>query len=404
LLTKDLVRFIKKDGIVIPFFLTKKSAGFYYADQILELFNSGLGKTRRELDEMFQPIIKSSRIPKVVKGLYKLLLDISEFSAVEEKDLYHKRELLFEKSAFTIKTSKFQKYSEYKNEVQSVLNEIDLDSGKIYSDHPDNQKLLSFKKINSEELLNRYNLAIVQSLLLHTSSIRITLSGITWPKLNSFLRYLKFFGLVVKVENNIIETSKKIVFFVDGPLSIFENSNKYGLRLASFFPVIPLFKQWKLDASINIDGTFLNLSLDELSGLKSHYKKLSSYVPEEIKMFYNNFHSKTDDWSISSDSEILNLGEQKFVIPDYILQHLNRNTKVFLFFLNKWNSTDALNIMTKIAEKKIPAIFGLEKYLEKKIDLSVCERIFDKKINSFFTYRDYPGVQTVLKQLNLFIR
>ncbi len=406
MLTKDLVRFIKKDGSVIPLFLTEKSAGFYYADQTLDLLSSSVGKTRRELDEIFQPIIKSSKIPKVVKGLYKLLLDISEFSIQEEKDLSRKRELLFEKSASIIKTSEFQKYSEYKNIIQNFLKETDIDSGKIYSDHPDNQKIVGFKKISSEELLNRYNLAIVQSLLLYTSSIKITLSAITWPKLNSFLRYLKFFGLVAKLEDNtnsFKETVKSFIFHVDGPLSIFENSNKYGLRLASFFPVIPLFKQWKLDAVINIDGVPLNLSLNELSGLKSHYKKLSSYIPEEIKMFYNNLRNKTEDWSISSDSEILNLGEQKFVIPDFTILSKNRKSKIFLFFFNRWNCADASNIMKRISELKIPAIFGIEKHIEEKMDLRFCNESFDEKINASFTYREYPGVQAVLKQLNLFL-
>jgi len=42
---------------------------------------------------------------------------------------------------------------------------------------------------------------------------------------------------------------------LDGPASLFSQSQKYGIRMANFLPALPLCDRWEMAATILIDET-----------------------------------------------------------------------------------------------------------------------------------------------------
>ena len=80
-------------------------------------------------------------------------------------------------------------------------------------------------------------------------------------------KYLKFFRLLCTAEAVADKKNKKqpqvIRLKIDGPASILENSLKYGLQLASFFPALCRLKKWKISSAIKVRERNLKLKLDE---------------------------------------------------------------------------------------------------------------------------------------------
>ena len=73
-----------------------------------------------------------------------------------------------------------------------------------------------------------------------------------WPeplRLRQLLRYLKFFGLLFQTSGG--SRGEGLHVRVDGPLSVLESSNRYGLQLAEFLPALLLWDPpWQAEAEV----------------------------------------------------------------------------------------------------------------------------------------------------------
>ena len=101
---------------------------------------------------------------------------------------------------------------------------------------------------------------------------------------------------------------------IDGPASILENSLKYGLQLASFFPALCRLKKWKISSAIKVRERNLKLKLDETSGLKCHYTNFGAYIPEEIKMFQSCFNQMETTWQIIDRAPYIKAEENRLAM------------------------------------------------------------------------------------------
>ena len=61
---------------------------------------------------------------------------------------------------------------------------------------------------------------------------------------------------------------------LDGPESLFSQTRKYGIRMASFLPTLPLCDRWEMESEILMDETTTEthrFELDHTTDLSSHY-------------------------------------------------------------------------------------------------------------------------------------
>ena len=156
----------------------------------------------------------------------------------------------------------------------------------IYEDLPENDRLVKLAFITPKQVLERYNVGLVQGLLLHAGSIQLTVHDTDPAKLRRLFKYLKFYRLLARIslDNNALEenTPDKLSIVIDGPASIFDQSKRYGFQLACFFPAVCALDHWSMRAEITWKDAKRFLVLDESSGLVCHYHNFTAYVPEEI--------------------------------------------------------------------------------------------------------------------------
>ncbi|OGV35570.1 MAG: hypothetical protein A2020_07155 [Lentisphaerae bacterium GWF2_45_14] len=407
MLTRELIRFRTMNSYAKPQFVDVNDENLLeFASQLISIYDPEVAMLRGEIEENLLPLLKSCKDIKFAKGLNKIMLDRCKFSAPSDIDYTAMRKMVFQCSAELLRSGEFPDHMQFRDAIVSESDDILLfDQKGIYSDLPDNETLKSVKKIFPRELLERYNCSLVQSLLLHSAGLEIEIEEPEPAKMRKMLKYLKFFRLLAQISKG--KSSKvndgmpdSLAMSVDGPASIFENTQKYGLQLASFFPAVCDMAHWRLKAVIKINDKELKLSLDESSGLVSHYKNFSSYVPEEIVMFHKLFKEKSLDWEICGHSSFLNLGGQELVFPDFSFRKKNSPRTVYLELFHRWHSTHIMELLhTCESRQELPLIIGVDKFLAGKPEIAALleESSFFKE--SGFTFRDFPGVDRVLGTL-----
>ena len=92
---------------------------------------------------------------------------------------------------------------------------------------------------------------------------------------------------------NRVEGSMREGYLIhlDGPLSLFSATTKYGMQMANFLPAILLCQDYRLNAEIlwGPKREIRTFHLDQNDGLVSHYHDTGTYIPAEVTAFAERF-------------------------------------------------------------------------------------------------------------------
>jgi len=339
-LTKDLVKFSRRKDRIHPHSIKTDQQGLLdLAQDLLNIYQFGEGKNRQELEEESSIIINGFSTPLMARGLNRLCLDRCEFTQCLEVDFASAREQVFDLSAKHLKEADKYDFEGFRDQIESqVPNELqELVHEDLYGDLPHSDLLLKFKSMRPVDLLHRYNLAQVQYHMLFAGDLTLTLKKVEAAELRKIFKYLKFFRLLARIESPQKGTLK---ITIDGPISLFENTRKYGLQLANFIPAFVDCANWQFEAKVDLPR-FKNkvLKLTHRAGLKSHYKNFSAFVPEEIRLFHKTFADKAKDWQIVGDTPFVEMGEegkQELIFPDLSFAKDAKTVHMELF--HRWHA------------------------------------------------------------------
>jgi hypothetical protein len=405
MLTKDLLRFRRINGYARPMFVDTSHKGLLdLATRLINIYDFEQGLSRAEIEEAALPLLKTQKDLKLAKGLNKIILDRCVFDIPGNTDCAGTRKKIFTRSAKLIKSGKFPGYMDFYNAMHPEDREIlKFMEGGIYSDLPENEKLIGIKKIFPKELLQRYNCSLVQSLLIYSGNINIKVEDPDPAELRKMLKYLKFFALLAEFKSNAPpgpDIPQQLQLKVDGPMSLFENTRKYGIRLASFFPAVCGLRKWKIRTNLEINGSELKLSLDETSGLVSHYRNFSAYVPEEISVFKKLFSKKSGKWRFSESSPLLNMGGQNILFPDFTFENIETGNSTHLELFHRWHSGPLEKVIRHCERNtETPLIIGVDRFIYNKPETKKMLDSSDFFRQYGFLFRDFPAVSNVVKTL-----
>ncbi len=395
MLTRDLLRYRNQGGFKVSFIDPAAPLLQELAAELIAAYRGAAeSKMRRgELEELVDVLLKGARDPKIAAGLNKLLLDRTSFDPVREIDYPASRRELFTAAAQSL----CKELDDYRNALFTNESFAGFMAGDIYGDLPDNERVTGFREIYQGELLNRYNLALVQGLLFYAGDLQFTVSDSNPAELRRLFKYLKFFRLLAEMHRKKTKGKTVIELEVSGPFAIFQNSRKYALQLAAFFPAVVNLEEWSLVAEIDMAGRKGKLKLDQTSGLVSHYRNFSSYVPEEIRMFHQLFKKQVEEWKIVGDSPFIDGGGQEIVFPDLSFEN-TAGKVVHLELFHRWHR-GGLEKRVALLKKKpsLPLILGVDRALADDETFAMLERELGDRV---FRFRDFPGVERVKNTLN----
>ncbi len=398
MLTKDLIRTRTYKGELKPQFIdTSNPSLIELATELLALYDPSMKLSRTEIESGVMGVVNSARDIKLAKGINKLILDRTEFSTGGDFDHRSFRQEIFTYTTELLKAGR--PVEEYLSLVREKFGDRIDQLDDIYGDHPECEQLVSIKPISPHNLLERYNVSLVQSLLLQSNSLEITLQEPDSAKLRRLFNYLKFFRLLADVRYSTNYKSR-LHLTVAGPGSVLENVNKYGLQIASFFPALVQMSRWSMVASVKYNKKELNLTLDQKSGLVSHYNRIGVFVPEEISLFQKQFQKKKSEWKISDRAPFVKLDDGSLLFPDMFFRHSSGKI-IALELFHRWHSTPLLTRLTNAEQfKSSDVIIGVDRSVAKKPHIK--EELASSEFyqTNGFQFNDFPAITIVLKLLD----
>jgi predicted nuclease of restriction endonuclease-like RecB superfamily len=361
MLTGNLVRVRLKGNRVVPLYIDPTDPALVgVAERLLEAYRTGLNQTRGELDESLAESVGDMSGQLVHQGLAKLLEDRCEFETVSGHPPEKLRELVFRAAArhrlqsaaaaAAVKPT-FPRLLEPAVPAfdrAAVLSEVadglgasarEVEAG-LFADLKTEQRLITFEDTTPERLLHRYNVSLAQAVLLRSTGVVVSIYGETPQRYRALLRSIKFHRLVCEADTPARDTCR---LRLDGPLSLFTATQKYGLQLALFLPALLNCKAFELRADVRWgaqrkEKTFVLTSDD---GLVSTAPDYGSYTPPELAMFAELFRKKQPGWLILEEAEVFPLGGEGFWAPDFRLVHGKTGRTVRLEVLGFWRKASA---------------------------------------------------------------
>lgn len=366
MLTGNQVRVRFARDQVVPIYLDTEDANWRdAAGRLLELFRGQEGRTRGELETDLTDAIGNDPGQLVFRGLGKLLEDRCEFEVVSGLPPEEVREAVFTRAArhrqgdhASASSSDqgvdirlppaFDRSAVLEQTAQSLGTTTEAVEQSLFADLKSEQRLIRFKDISVERLLQRYNVALVQAVILRSTQVRIEIRKETPARMRKLLRLVKFHRLVC--EPTRIKPDG-IRLQLDGPLSLFSSTQKYGLQMALFVPVVLPCADFRLEADIRWgpERKEKRFALSSKDGLISPYADTGLYVPPELAMFVELFRKKVDTWEIAEETEVLPLGEG-FWVPDFRLRHKVSGKEVFLEVLGFWRRSNVEKHLARLRE------------------------------------------------------
>ena len=200
MLTKDLVICRCSGKRLLPVFQKTNDP------ELLELAERLIGAcepngtfTRGDMLQAWSDVTTGYLNTKLLNGLRKILEDRAQFSSGTELDYPTERRRLLHASAAVLKQGNFATEEEYRKAIEATINSP-LFQERLYADLPDNDRLISFRDTSPRELIERYNVALVQGLLLEATSIELDVEDASQAQLRRLFSLVRFNRLVSTAE------------------------------------------------------------------------------------------------------------------------------------------------------------------------------------------------------------
>lgn len=311
------------------------------AAEVVRCYEDHVGKTRSSLEAELArleaeagPKLDARRGFRMVRAFGKLLEERSEWAAPAGVDPYTLRTRVYdlasqlpeppaEEAGLLGSPTREDVLSQVAREV-GVL-DAETVAGLMFSDRQSAQLLSEFGRPEANELVSRYNVAQVQGVLYAAKDLTVALDAEADARL--VFHYIKRMGLIHSIEP-IRDGFSGYRIVLDGPLSLFGPTRKYGLRLARFLPGLMLTGPWKLSATVEWKGRDALLELDSsgfgTDGTTSHYAgpKRDEEQDEVREAFVKAWARAkgTGGWKLSKSTKVLNFPEHgAALVPDFTL-------------------------------------------------------------------------------------
>ncbi len=328
---------------------------------------------------------------RLVRGFYALLERQSVFKS--KADYYGIDPILLRRKVFEESSKRGFALTEYERGMimSDVAKAFNINSNMLdellMSDMDDNLLIIELKPISVDKLIASYNLSLIQTLLFKCVTFECKVSsGLEWKYL---LRDVKRLGLIYMLEyddnNNSNSSNKKfsnITCIIDGPLSIFKMTEKYGTSIARLIPTIVNAREWYIRAWIvrdssrarsyeftlsSKDNVMLDKSRDPSTNLHDYDgRSITIYDSSIEERFANTFINYNTGWRLVREPEPIIVSNKAF-IPDFAFE--KGNIRVYLEIVGFWTKEYIERKLQKIRELRverndIDIIVAIDKELE----------------------------------------
>jgi predicted nuclease of restriction endonuclease-like RecB superfamily len=385
MLQSDLLRVRISHGKIYPTYATLNTDNLRLAERISDTFKQYVGRKKGELLDELKEFEGFDY--KLVRGLSTLLERRCIFEPDTRLNPKEVRMVVFEEAS-KARVSTLEQRDRIIRDVSAKLNlDASVVEKALYSDVEDELVLRDFRPLPPDVLIRYYNFSLTQTLLFKSLRVDFSASG-NWKNI---FRAIKRLGLMYSIEKTTSEDQQQgrgdgnYTVFVDGPLSLFKMTERYGTSIAKLLPHIIASERWKIRAEVlarnkqriyNFEGKSEEVKgLIEDVFLKSEQaggegegggqgpfrsplrQRYDSTVEER---FARAFEAYNSGWLLKREPEPL-LAGRHVLIPDFSFEKYG--LKVYLEIVGFWTQ--------EYLERKIQKLTSLIAATNNKLDLLV---------------------------------
>jgi hypothetical protein len=400
LLTSELIKVRRRGGKIVPAYLPPKQveAVLPLCESLIGVFTSAQGSSMAALEDAVKDVSESETDRQLVAGLVKLLRDRCDFEPTSDLDPIELRAEVFELASRKRKELGIRDAFDRDDVVASCaaahdVAPADLES-MLFSDLPGAQTLQLVRPITAIELLQRYNLALAQGVLLRATRVIIDLAPTTAPRCRQLFRAMKFRRLMHQISGSPKQGYRIVL---DGPMSLFESTQRYGWQLALFLPVLVAMDGWTLEAELKWgkDRSPASFALSDKDGLVSYYRR-DPVELEEIGALVETFSRLSCPWQVRRASRIFQVKGKSVFVPDLVFEHDETKDKVYLEAFGYW-SRESVFDRVELLERGFSERFILALSKKLRVSPEVATGEFPGRI---LVYANAISANTVLRMLD----
>jgi len=417
MLTGELARVRTSKERILPLYLNRNSPQWLEAaESLLAIFREGVGVLFRSIEEEIDDLFGGGgKATLVHRGLAKVLEDRAEFEVVADVPPEQIREKVFTAAAESRRKLRAARPGQEARvslssrpafprdavlaavaEDLKLAPEIVMKS--LFADLRDENRLLKFEDMTAQRLIDRYNVALAQAVLLRSVRVVVEIRNEGPARYRQLFRRLKFHRLLFRVQGSMADG---YTIQIDGPLSLFSATTKYGLQMAMFLPALLHCDDYRLDAEVRWGPRRepRSFHLDTSSGLISHQLDSGIYVPAEIPAFVERFRQVAPAWELSQYTDVVELGRDGVWGPDYRAVHKSTGTDVFVEVLGFWKKS-SLDRLLRLLPQLGPPRFVLVISEKLKVD----EGSLSELPGPILRFKEIPIAQELLALLETFLK
>lgn len=322
MLTSDLLRASTYRGKLKPAFLRSDVAPCKdSAEALVDIFRKSKGVSLAALREEVAGLVEVQDQPVLWKGLARVLEGRCSLVPPPVQLGWENRFKLFSRAAeIRLAGGMDGKSREALVAEEAAVLGLDPDTflHSLYADVPGNERVESFEDITWERLVAEYNLALAQGIVLRAENLRLLLEPGTSRQLRGLVHAAKFHQLHWHISTSGADGEVEIQ--LDGPLSLFEATTKYGVRLACFLPTAMAIPgvcisgriQWGKKQKKQVEWEYQS----GMAELPNRHFVPAGPTPE-ITGFQKLWSETQPGWEIAVSRRVIPCGGKRFWVPDF---------------------------------------------------------------------------------------
>ncbi|HEX5656794.1 MAG TPA: DUF790 family protein [Polyangiales bacterium] len=362
---------------------------------MITLAEAHVGQTRAELQEALGAVEVKASEHKLALGLRKLVEDRLEFEMESELDPRAVRAEVFGAAAAARRVlgpgSPLERAAFLQEQAEQRSLSVEQLERALYADLRQAQIVKSFQPTSAEVLVDSFDLAQQQAVLLRAVDLVAELHCGDAYAYRALFRKLKFFRLLHRIE---ARDDGGYRIHIDGPFSLFTGASKYGLELALALPALLACDRYKITARIRWGKERLPLGfvIEGQASVRSEDVPL----PDEVETLRAKFASLQSPWIVEPASDILSLPGVGLCVPDLRFMHEETGEIAYLEVLGYW-SRDAVWKRVELAQQGLTqrVLFAVSSRLR------VSEEVLGEQSTSeLYVYKGSLSAREVLKRLD----
>lgn len=401
MLPPELTRARKREGKLTLSALSaaERARAGEVAEMLLSVTNAALGEPREDVEAHWAAVPVAAKERKLLLGLTHLLEGRAEFTSPVSVEPEAVRRAVFGRAAQRRAELPSGQYLERGSVLQEIAAEMAVPATELedalYADLRSAQRLERCALPSASALVAEYELVQVQSVLLRAERIEAEVRAARPDAYRELFRKLKFRQLLHRIEP--LEPSGYRLE-IDGPMSLFGATTKYGLELALSLPALLSCGSLRLKADLRWGKRREKLRFEQVYAQPADEPE-GAGVRSEVLELLDALTAAKSDFEARLSEDLIDLTERGggVLVPDLELRRRGggEQDRVLVELLGFW-SREAVFRRIEAAERGLaqPVLFVVSSRLR------VSEELLDGvEAASLYVYKGKVNAHALLRKV-----